>query len=147
MRSCGRLARWRRTARSMCSPFGRSQSNGTESFPHCNWSSLANGGSQLVHAMPAASGAARPGDGPACAVLTAPTADIATPHTATTTDRISYSATLDVPEDTATLLTALLVAERLRRGTGVGARAASARAQAVLVLRWFRQDTDLKVLA
>src|SRR3954453_24176926 len=77
------------TARSMCSPFGRSQSNGTESFPHCNWSSLANGGSQLVHAMPAASGAAGPGDGPACAVvLTAPTADIATPHTATTTDRM-----------------------------------------------------------
>ena len=60
---------------------------------------------------------------------------------------ISYSATLDVPEDTATLLTALLVAERLRRGTGVGARAASARAQAILVLRWFRQDADLKVLA
>ena len=49
---------------------------------------------------------------------------------------ISYSATLDVPEDTATLLTALLVAERLRRATGVGARAASARAQAVPVLRW-----------
>jgi hypothetical protein len=45
---------------------------------------------------------------------------------------ISYSATLDVPQDTATLLTALLVAERLRRGTGVGARAASARAQAAL---------------
>src|SRR5918997_6000634 len=86
MRSCGRLARWRRTARSMCSPFGRSQSNGTESFPHCNWSSSANGGSQLVQAMPAASGAAGSGDGPACAVLTAPTADIATPHTATMTD-------------------------------------------------------------
>ena len=60
---------------------------------------------------------------------------------------ISYSATLDVPEDTATLLTALLVAERLRRGAGVGARAASARAQAILVLRWFRQDADLQVLA
>jgi len=45
------------------------------------------------------------------------------------------------------LLTALLVAERLRRATGVGARAASARAQAIPVLRWFRQDTDLKVLA
>src|SRR3954452_2607983 len=88
MRSCGRLARWRRTARSMCSPFGRSQSNGTDSFPHCNWSSSANGGSQPVHAMPAASGAARSGDGPACAVLTAPTADIATPHTATMTDRM-----------------------------------------------------------
>src|SRR3954453_7611923 len=60
---------------------------------------------------------------------------------------IAYSATLDVPEEAATLLTELLVAERLRRGTGVGTRAASARDQAILVLRWFRQDADLKVLA
>jgi hypothetical protein len=60
---------------------------------------------------------------------------------------ITYSATLDVPTETATLLTDLLVAERLRRGTGVGARAASARDQAVLVLRWFREDADMKVLA
>src|SRR3954451_5434241 len=153
MRSCGRLARWRRTARSMGSPLGRSQSNGTESFPHCNWSSSANGGSQLVHAMPATSGAAVPGDGPACAVLTAPTADIATPHTATTTDRMIARGRgmplapllaitnlpsagraprerlpyhLDVPEDTPMLLTALLVAERLRRATGVGALHAAA---------------------
>jgi hypothetical protein len=55
---------------------------------------------------------------------------------------ISYSAPLDVPEDTPTLLTALLVAERLRRATGVGARAASARAQAIPVLRRSGQDTD-----
>src|SRR3954469_7493567 len=174
MRSCGRLARWRRTARSMCSPLGRSQSNGTDSFPHCNWSSSANGGSQPVHAMPAASGAAGSGDGPACAVFTAPTAVIATAHTATTTDRMiargrglplapllaithhpsagraprdRLPSHLDVPADTPTLLTALLVAERLRRATGVGARAASARAQAIPVLRRFRQDADLKVLA
>lgn len=60
---------------------------------------------------------------------------------------ITYSATLDVPAETATLLTELLVAERLRRRTGTGARAASARAQAILVLRWFRQDADLKGLA
>jgi DDE superfamily endonuclease len=60
---------------------------------------------------------------------------------------ITYSATLDVPEETATLLTDLLVAERLRRGTGVGARAASARDQAVLVLRWFREDTPVPTLA
>src|SRR3954454_5469617 len=60
---------------------------------------------------------------------------------------ITYSATLDVPADTATLLTELLVAERLRRGTGVGSRAASCSAQAVLVLRWFRADVDMKVLA
>src|SRR3954469_18042986 len=60
---------------------------------------------------------------------------------------ITHSATLDVPAETATLLTELLVAERLRRGTGVGTRAASARDQAILVLRWFREDADLKVLA
>src|SRR4051794_15260590 len=60
---------------------------------------------------------------------------------------ITYSATLDVPADTATLLTELLVAERLRRGTGVGSRAASARDQAILVLRWFREDADMRVLA
>ncbi len=48
---------------------------------------------------------------------------------------ITYSATLDVPAETATLLTDLLIAERRRRGTGVGARAASAPDQAVLVLR------------
>jgi hypothetical protein len=35
---------------------------------------------------------------------------------------ITYSATLDVPEATATLLTDLLIAERRRRGTGIGAR-------------------------
>ncbi|WP_041241516.1 IS5-like element ISGeob2 family transposase [Geodermatophilus obscurus] len=60
---------------------------------------------------------------------------------------ITYSATLDVPEATATLLTDLLIAERRRRGTGIGARAASARIQAVLVLRWFRQDTGMPTLA
>src|SRR3954468_23159915 len=60
---------------------------------------------------------------------------------------ITYSATLDVPTETATLLTDLLIAERLRRGTGIGARAASCRTQAVLVLRWFREDADMKVLA
>src|SRR3954471_4316862 len=60
---------------------------------------------------------------------------------------IPYSATLDVPAEIATLLTELLVAERRRRGTGVGARAASARDQAILVLRWFREDADMRVLA
>ena len=59
---------------------------------------------------------------------------------------ITYSATLDVPEATATLLTDLLIAERRRRGTGRGARAASAREQALLVLRWFREDADMKIL-
>src|SRR3954471_20687300 len=60
---------------------------------------------------------------------------------------IPYSAPLDVPADTATLLTELLVAERLRRGTGVGSRAASARDPALLVLRCFREDADMRGLA
>jgi hypothetical protein len=60
---------------------------------------------------------------------------------------ITYSATLDVPETTAVLLTDLLIVERRRRGTGIGARAATARDQAMLVLRWFRDDADMKILA
>jgi len=60
---------------------------------------------------------------------------------------ITYSATLDVAEETAMLLTELLVAERLRCGTPVGSRAASCSAQAVLVLRWFREDTGMPTLA
>ena len=60
---------------------------------------------------------------------------------------ITYSATLDVPVETATLVTDLLIAERRRRGTGVGSRAASARTQALLVLRWFREDTGMPTLA
>jgi hypothetical protein len=60
---------------------------------------------------------------------------------------IGYSATLDVPEETATLVTELLVGQRLRCSTPVGSRAASARSHAILVLRWFREDTDMKVLA
>src|SRR3712207_2998055 len=60
---------------------------------------------------------------------------------------ITYSATLNVPEANAVLLTDLLIVERRRRGTGIGARAASARNQAMLVLRWFRDDADMKILA
>jgi len=48
---------------------------------------------------------------------------------------IGYSATLDVPEETATLVTELLVGERRRCSTPVGSRAASARTRAILVLR------------
>ncbi len=59
----------------------------------------------------------------------------------------TYSATLDVPADTVAQLVELLVAERRRRGTGIGARAASCFDQAVLVLRWFREDTGMPVLA
>ncbi len=58
---------------------------------------------------------------------------------------ITYSAMLDVPADTAAQLVELLVAERRRRG--IGARAASCLDHAVLVLRWFREDTGMPVLA
>jgi hypothetical protein len=58
---------------------------------------------------------------------------------------ITYSPTLDVPADTATQLVEPLVAERRRRGTGLGARVAYCFDQAVLVLRWFRQDTGMPV--
>ena len=60
---------------------------------------------------------------------------------------ITYPATLDVSADTTTLLTDLLIAERRRRGTGIGARAATARTQAILVLRWFREGTGMPTLA
>ena len=60
---------------------------------------------------------------------------------------ITYSATLDVSTDTATLLTDLLITERRRRGTGIGTRAATCRTQAILVLRWFREDTGMPALA
>src|SRR3954465_4108640 len=35
----------------------------------------------------------------------------------------------------------------MRGATGVGARAAACRQQAILVLRWFREDADMKILA
>jgi len=60
---------------------------------------------------------------------------------------IVCSATLDVPEEAARLLVESLVAERLLRGTGVGARGATCRQRAILVLRWFRKDADMKNLA
>src|SRR3712207_3884819 len=60
---------------------------------------------------------------------------------------ITYSATLDVPEASAVLLTDLLIAERRRRGTGIGARSSDLRTQAILVLRWFREDTGMPTLA
>lgn len=60
---------------------------------------------------------------------------------------IPYSATLDVPEATLTQLTGWLSEHRLTRGTREGRRAADCRTQALLVLRWFRDDTAMKMLA
>lgn len=60
---------------------------------------------------------------------------------------ISYRATLDVPVSTLVKVTGWL--DRHRRGSDrrPQQRAATARTQAILVLRWFRDATDLRGLA
>jgi DDE superfamily endonuclease len=60
---------------------------------------------------------------------------------------IIYEAVLPFREDTALFLTGLLDEERLLRGTRTGARVLSTRAQAILVLRWFLDDTRMSQLA
>ena len=60
---------------------------------------------------------------------------------------IAYRATLDVPRDTAEQLSAWLAEHRRRIGTRRGRRALGCFAQAVLVLRWFRERTDIAALA
>ncbi len=54
---------------------------------------------------------------------------------------VTYTAVLDVSEDTVLFLSGLLHAERQRRGTRKGRRKLSTYKQAVLVLRWFLDDT------
>ena len=60
---------------------------------------------------------------------------------------ITYRATLDVPRELARYLGRLLHAERRDRGTRKGSRALTCYEQAVLGLRWFRQNTDITSLA
>lgn len=60
---------------------------------------------------------------------------------------ITYRATLDVPRELAQYLGRLLHAERRERGTRKGARALTCYEQAVLGLRWFRQNADITALA
>jgi hypothetical protein len=60
---------------------------------------------------------------------------------------IAYEAVLPVRERTAVFLTGLLDAERILRGTRTGTRVLSTRAQAILVLRWFLDDTRMTQLA
>jgi DDE superfamily endonuclease len=60
---------------------------------------------------------------------------------------VTYDAVLDVSEDGVTFLVGLLDAERVRRGTRRNTRVLSTRAQAVLVLRWFLDDTRMSALA
>ncbi|GAA0648396.1 IS5-like element IS470 family transposase [Kutzneria viridogrisea] len=60
---------------------------------------------------------------------------------------ITYRATLDVPRELAQHLGQLLHIERRRRGTRTDSRALTCFWQAVLGLRWFRQNSDPTVLA
>jgi DDE superfamily endonuclease len=60
---------------------------------------------------------------------------------------IAYRAMLDVPRELALFVSQLLHAERRRRGTRKNSRALSCFRQAVLGLRWFRQDVDVTAVA
>jgi len=60
---------------------------------------------------------------------------------------VTYEAVLDVSEDSVLFLSALLHAERVRRGTRAGTRALGTYKQAVLVLRWFLDDARMSGLA
>ncbi len=60
---------------------------------------------------------------------------------------IAYRAMLDVPRELAQYLSRLLHVERRRRGTRKNSRALSCFRQAVLGLRWFRQNVDVTALA
>jgi len=58
----------------------------------------------------------------------------------------TYSAGCDVPEETPLAVTAWLLAQPRDIGTRFGRRAGTVRAQAKLVLRWFRDDALLRQL-
>ncbi|MFC0105690.1 HARBI1 family protein [Kibdelosporangium aridum] len=60
---------------------------------------------------------------------------------------VAYAAVLEVSEDSVLFLSGLLHVERLRRGTRKGRRALGTYRQAVLVLRWFLEDTRMSALA
>lgn len=60
---------------------------------------------------------------------------------------VTYTATLPVGDHTVTALTGLLDAERTRRGTRAGTRSLTSHDQAVLILRWFLDNTRLHQLA
>jgi DDE superfamily endonuclease len=60
---------------------------------------------------------------------------------------ITYRATLDVPADTVALVSRWLAAHRKTHDRRPWQRAATPYVQAVLVLRWFKDATDLPLLA
>jgi hypothetical protein len=62
-------------------------------------------------------------------------------------DPVTYTAVLPVAEETVLFVSALLAAERCRRGTRSRRRALGCYRQAVLVLRWFVDGTRLAQLA
>jgi hypothetical protein len=60
---------------------------------------------------------------------------------------VTYTAVLDVSEDSVRYLSGLLHAERVRLGTRKGTRVLSTYRQAVLALRWLFDDTRMSQLA
>ncbi len=62
-------------------------------------------------------------------------------------DPVTYTAVLPVDEETVQFVSGLLAVERRRRGTRGRRRALGCYRQAVLVLRWLREDTPMPTLA
>lgn len=60
---------------------------------------------------------------------------------------VTYTAVLPIGDHTVTVLTGLLDAERTRRGTRAGTRSLTTHDQAILILRWFLDNTRMKQLA
>ncbi len=60
---------------------------------------------------------------------------------------ITYRATLDVPADTVAQVSRWLAAHRKATDRAPWQRAATPYVQAVLVLRWFKERTDMRILA
>lgn len=60
---------------------------------------------------------------------------------------MTYRATLDVPNHTLNTVTLWITAHRKTHDIRPWQRATTARQQAVLALRWFKQNTDLRTLA
>ena len=60
---------------------------------------------------------------------------------------ITYRATLDVPAETARQVAQWLAAHRKAHDIRPWQRAATPFAQAIMVLRWFKENTDMRILA
>ena len=60
---------------------------------------------------------------------------------------ITYRATLDVPAEAVRIVSSWLLAHRRAHDVRPWQRAATPYVQAVMVLRWFKEATDLRILA